>query len=72
MLRLSRKIAEISRHSSDTRVEETKRGSGGRIRQEPLGWAYCDAKVVVVKNSGHWLMEEQPEETMAALLEFLS
>jgi pimeloyl-ACP methyl ester carboxylesterase len=31
-----------------------------------------NAKVVVVRNSGHWLMEEQPEETMAALLEFLS
>jgi pimeloyl-ACP methyl ester carboxylesterase len=30
-----------------------------------------DTKVVVVKNSGHWLMEEQPEETIAALLEFL-
>jgi pimeloyl-ACP methyl ester carboxylesterase len=31
-----------------------------------------NAKVVVIKNSGHWLMEEQPEETMSALLEFLS
>ncbi len=31
-----------------------------------------NAKVVVIKNSGHWLMEEQPGETMAALLEFLS
>jgi pimeloyl-ACP methyl ester carboxylesterase len=31
-----------------------------------------NAKVVVIKNSGHWLMEEQPEKTMAALLEFLS
>jgi pimeloyl-ACP methyl ester carboxylesterase len=31
-----------------------------------------NAKVVVVGHSGHWLMEEQPEETMAALLEFLS
>jgi pimeloyl-ACP methyl ester carboxylesterase len=31
-----------------------------------------NAKVVVVKDSGHWLMEEQPEATMAALLEFLS
>jgi pimeloyl-ACP methyl ester carboxylesterase len=30
-----------------------------------------DVTVVVLKDSGHWLMEEQPEETMAALLKFL-
>jgi pimeloyl-ACP methyl ester carboxylesterase len=28
-------------------------------------------KVLVVKNSGHWLMEEQPRETMNALVGFL-
>jgi pimeloyl-ACP methyl ester carboxylesterase len=27
--------------------------------------------VVVVKNSGHWIMEEQPQETMDALVKFL-
>ncbi len=30
-----------------------------------------DVTTMVIKNSGHWLMEEQPEETMAALLNFL-
>jgi pimeloyl-ACP methyl ester carboxylesterase len=30
-----------------------------------------DVTVVVVKNAGHWLMEEQPRETTAALLKFL-
>ena len=30
-----------------------------------------NATVVIVKNSGHWLMEEQPEETMRVLLGFL-
>jgi pimeloyl-ACP methyl ester carboxylesterase len=30
-----------------------------------------DATVVVVKGSGHWLMEEKPKETMAALEGFL-
>jgi pimeloyl-ACP methyl ester carboxylesterase len=30
-----------------------------------------NAAVVVVKNAGHWLMEEQPKETMAALTAFL-
>ena len=30
-----------------------------------------DARVVIIANAGHWLMEEQPEATMAALLSFL-
>jgi pimeloyl-ACP methyl ester carboxylesterase len=30
-----------------------------------------DVRVVVVPGSGHWLMEEKPKETMAALEGFL-
>ena len=30
-----------------------------------------DVTVVVLKNTGHWLMEEQPQETSKALLNFL-
>ena len=30
-----------------------------------------DATVVVIKNSGHWILEEQPDETIAALTRFL-
>jgi pimeloyl-ACP methyl ester carboxylesterase len=30
-----------------------------------------DVRVVVLKNAGHWILEEQPEETSRALLEFL-
>lgn len=30
-----------------------------------------DATIVVVNNAGHWLMEEQPEETMTALTQFI-
>jgi pimeloyl-ACP methyl ester carboxylesterase len=30
-----------------------------------------DVTVVIVKNSGHWVMEEQPRETMEALARFL-
>jgi pimeloyl-ACP methyl ester carboxylesterase len=30
-----------------------------------------DVTVVVLKNTGHWLMEEQQKETMDALLKFL-
>ena len=31
-----------------------------------------DVTVVVIKNAGHWLMEEQPEASTAALLKFLA
>jgi pimeloyl-ACP methyl ester carboxylesterase len=30
-----------------------------------------DATVIVLKNTGHWMMEENPKETMDALLKFL-
>lgn len=30
-----------------------------------------DASVIVLKNTGHWLMEENPKETMDALVKFL-
>jgi pimeloyl-ACP methyl ester carboxylesterase len=30
-----------------------------------------NVKVIVIKDSGHWLMEEQPKETMDALISFL-
>jgi pimeloyl-ACP methyl ester carboxylesterase len=27
--------------------------------------------VVILKNTGHWLMEENPKQTMDALIDFL-
>jgi pimeloyl-ACP methyl ester carboxylesterase len=30
-----------------------------------------DVTVVVLKDAGHWVMEERPKETMDALLKFL-
>jgi pimeloyl-ACP methyl ester carboxylesterase len=30
-----------------------------------------DVTVVVIQNSGHWIMEEQPKQTMDALVKFL-
>jgi pimeloyl-ACP methyl ester carboxylesterase len=30
-----------------------------------------DVKLIELRGSGHWLMEERPAETMRALLEFL-
>jgi len=31
----------------------------------------ADATIVVLENTGHWLMEENPQETMDALTKFL-
>ena len=36
-----------------------------------LGYVATDVKSVVIENSGHWLMEEQPAATMAAITAFL-
>ncbi|MEJ0023110.1 MAG: alpha/beta hydrolase [Alphaproteobacteria bacterium] len=36
-----------------------------------IGFAADDVKAVSIANSGHWLMEEQPDATMAAILGFL-
>jgi pimeloyl-ACP methyl ester carboxylesterase len=30
-----------------------------------------DPTIIVLKDTGHWLMEERPKETMDALVEFL-
>jgi len=30
-----------------------------------------DVKIIVIQNTGHWIMEESPKETMAALVDFL-
>jgi pimeloyl-ACP methyl ester carboxylesterase len=30
-----------------------------------------DVKVVVLKNTGHWVLEENPKETTDALMNFL-
>jgi pimeloyl-ACP methyl ester carboxylesterase len=30
-----------------------------------------NATMLVLKNTGHWVLEEQPKETTAALLNFL-
>src|SRR6185369_13533446 len=48
---------------------------GDKSLGEPLGaqarMVSDDATVVVLKNAGHWILEEQPSETAAALLKFL-
>jgi pimeloyl-ACP methyl ester carboxylesterase len=48
---------------------------GDKSLGSPLGeqakLVATDANVVVVRNCGHWIMEEQPKETMDALVKFL-
>jgi pimeloyl-ACP methyl ester carboxylesterase len=48
---------------------------GERSLGEPLGQqtklVATDVTVVVLKNAGHWVLEEQPKETTAALQNFL-
>jgi pimeloyl-ACP methyl ester carboxylesterase len=37
-----------------------------------MRFAADDVRQVVIANSGHWLMEEQPDATVAAIMSFLS
>jgi pimeloyl-ACP methyl ester carboxylesterase len=43
----------------------------GQALGEQAKLVASNATVVVLENSGHWLMEESPQETTAALLKFL-
>jgi pimeloyl-ACP methyl ester carboxylesterase len=45
--------------------------ASGEFLAEQMKLVADDLRVVIIKNSGHWLMEEQPAQTSAALLEFL-
>jgi pimeloyl-ACP methyl ester carboxylesterase len=48
---------------------------GDKSLGEPLGaqmkLVATDVTVVIVKNSGHWILEEQPQQTTDALVKFL-
>jgi len=37
-----------------------------------IRFAATDVRALSIRGSGHWLMEEQPQATMAAILSFLS
>ncbi|MCU1342205.1 MAG: Alpha/beta hydrolase [Candidatus Acidoferrum typicum] len=45
--------------------------ANGVLLGQQMKLVASDATVVVLKNTGHWLMEEQQKETMDALLKFL-
>ena len=43
---------------------------GGYLATE-IGFAAADVRAAVIKDSGHWIMEEQPEQAMTIILSFL-
>ena len=45
--------------------------ANGQLLGDQMKLVATDAKMVVLKGGGHWLMEERPQETMDALLGFL-
>lgn len=45
--------------------------ANGEVLGEQMKLVATDAKMVVLKNTGHWVMEENPKETIAALMNFL-
>jgi pimeloyl-ACP methyl ester carboxylesterase len=36
-----------------------------------IGFAAADVRAAVIKDSGHWIMEEQPEQAVSIILSFL-
>src|SRR5580704_12536504 len=45
--------------------------ANGTVLGQQAGLVATDVTVIVLKNSGHWLMEEQPKQTADALQKFL-
>lgn len=45
--------------------------ANGELLGKQMKLVSNDATVIVLKNTGHWMMEENPKETMDALLKFL-
>jgi pimeloyl-ACP methyl ester carboxylesterase len=43
----------------------------GAVLAEQMKLAASDVTVVVLKDTGHWVLEERPKETTDALLKFL-
>lgn len=68
----TRDFAELSR----TRLKVPVLAIGGEkslgdFLGQQMKLVASDLRVVVLEDSGHWLLEEQPVETTKALLEFL-
>jgi pimeloyl-ACP methyl ester carboxylesterase len=45
--------------------------ANGEVLGKHMRLVASDAKIVVLKNTGHWVLEENPKETTDALMNFL-
>jgi pimeloyl-ACP methyl ester carboxylesterase len=45
--------------------------ANGDVLGQQVRAVASDAKVVVLKDTGHWILEENPKETTDALMNFL-
>jgi pimeloyl-ACP methyl ester carboxylesterase len=45
--------------------------ANGTLLGQQMKLVATNATMLVLKNTGHWVLEEQPNETTAALLSFL-
>jgi pimeloyl-ACP methyl ester carboxylesterase len=45
--------------------------ANGAALGEQVKLVATDASVIVLENTGHWMMEENPQATMDALIKFL-
>jgi len=45
--------------------------ANGEVLGQQMKIVATDATVVVLKNTGHWVLEENPTETTDALMKFL-
>ena len=43
----------------------------GEVLAQQMKLVASDVTVVVLKNTGHWVLEENPKETTEALIKFL-
>jgi len=68
----ARDFAELSRTRLKMPVFAIGGGKAlGDVLGQQMKLVASDVRVVVLRNVGHWLLEEQPVETTKALLEFL-
>ena len=45
--------------------------ANGELLGRQMRLVASDVKVVILKDTGHWVLEERPEETIDALVKFL-
>jgi pimeloyl-ACP methyl ester carboxylesterase len=43
----------------------------GRVLSKQVKLVASNPAIIILKDTGHWVMEERPKETLAALLKFL-